>query len=217
VEPISASPKSRDGRAPALTLDWQTVLVRERPSLSVLKRARCEQTPNRSCRVWLCSFQIAALVSCSLKQPEVLSAYGSLTDIGSDRRRPRPHDGIDYGAKYGTEVIASHDGVVSWTWDEGITGGMTLTIKSNHTKVWTSYSHLGRIDVAEKQFVKRGAVLGVTGPSLKASPRRQHVHWSVCLDEACHTTINPTSLKLSCFKHGTFYAPDVLTYPLHCP
>lgn len=96
------------------------------------------------------------------------------------RRHPilgyvRMHDGIDYGAPFGSPIYAVADGTVSYA---GWRGGYGNFVMLNHGGGVTSgYGHMSRLAVSPGQGVQRGQVIGYVGSSgLSTGP---HVHFEV--------------------------------------
>ncbi|MDE2562921.1 MAG: M23 family metallopeptidase [Sphingomonadales bacterium] len=96
------------------------------------------------------------------------------------RRHPilgyvRMHDGIDYGAPFGSAIYAVADGVVM---SAGWRGGYGNFVMINHGGGITSgYGHMSRLAVSPGQGVQRGQVIGYVGSTgLSTGP---HVHFEV--------------------------------------
>jgi len=88
------------------------------------------------------------------------------------------HKGYDIANRKGTPIIATADGVVSYTGPKGLLGKMVM-IDHGHGMV-TRFGHLYKIVVKRGQSVKRGdtiALMGNTGRS--TGP---HVHYEVHLN-----------------------------------
>ncbi|GAB4333517.1 MAG: M23 family metallopeptidase [Calditrichia bacterium] len=105
---------------------------------------------------------------------------GYLTDRFGKRKHPilkrvLPHHGIDIGAKRGTPIFATADGVVTFT---GQNGGYGLFVVIDHRYGYvTKYGHLQKIYVRKGQYVKRGDKIGEVGNTgLSTAP---HLHYEV--------------------------------------
>jgi murein DD-endopeptidase MepM/ murein hydrolase activator NlpD len=88
------------------------------------------------------------------------------------------HKGYDIANRKGTPIIATADGVVSYTGPKGLLGNMVM-IDHGHGMV-TRFGHLYKIVVKRGQTIKRGdtiALMGNTGRS--TGP---HVHYEVHLN-----------------------------------
>jgi murein DD-endopeptidase MepM/ murein hydrolase activator NlpD len=86
------------------------------------------------------------------------------------------HQAIDIAAPYGTTVLASDGGVVTWAGWRNNGGGLVVQIDHGNG-IQTVYNHLGSISVGPGQAVSKGqgiAAVGCTG--LCTGP---HVHFEV--------------------------------------
>lgn len=87
----------------------------------------------------------------------------------------RFHDGIDFGAAWGSPVFAAADGVVTGA---GWSGGYGRQVRLVHPDgVMTSYSHLSRILAAPGSRVQRGQLIGLVGSS--GFSTGAHLHFEV--------------------------------------
>jgi len=90
-------------------------------------------------------------------------------------RKQEFHDGLDIAAPYGTEIVASADGTVTFT---GYKSGYGRTVTINHGYGFeTSYCHLSAILVKTGQQVKKGQVIGKVGSSGRSTG--PHLHYIV--------------------------------------
>ena len=90
----------------------------------------------------------------------------------------RFHSGVDFGASWGSPVVAAADGaVIAAEWN----GGYGRQVRLAHSSgLSTSYSHLSRISAAPGTFVRRGQVIGYVGSTgLSTGP---HLHYEVHRD-----------------------------------
>jgi murein DD-endopeptidase MepM/ murein hydrolase activator NlpD len=108
----------------------------------------------------------------------VTSSYGM-------RRHPilgftRMHQGVDFGAREGTPVLAAEDGVVT---QASLAGGYGNVIRIRHAAGWaTGYAHLSGYapGIAPGAHVTRGEVIGFVGHTgLATGP---HLHFEVSLN-----------------------------------
>lgn len=92
--------------------------------------------------------------------------------------RPRPHQGLDIVAPYGTAFVASARGRVRSVGNEGEFG---LAIEIDHGYgVATRYAHASRALVRPGQLVERGDTIGRVGKSgLAVGP---HLHYEVLVN-----------------------------------
>ena len=87
----------------------------------------------------------------------------------------RLHKGIDFGARWGSPVVAAADGQVSAA---GWAGGYGRQVQIAHGGgIGTSYSHLSSIVAQPGSFVHQGQLIGYVGSSgLSTGP---HLHYEV--------------------------------------
>lgn len=87
----------------------------------------------------------------------------------------RGHEGIDIDGKYGDEVMAAAEGVVT---QAGTQGGYGKTVIIHHRNgLVTLYAHLSRLLVRAGDRVERGEVIGNVGHSGNATGT--HLHFEV--------------------------------------
>ena len=78
----------------------------------------------------------------------------------------RPHYGIDLGAKYGTDVLAAHDGVVTAAYEDTQWGnGKHVSLETEDGLHGSAYLHLSVISVSKGTKVKTGDKIGQVGNS----------------------------------------------------
>ena len=118
--------------------------------------------------------------------------YRGLTSKFGYRKHPitkkrHLHGGIDYRSKTGDEVIATADGVVSYSaYSKGSGFGNLVTVKhANGFK--TRYSHLSQRSVKVGQVVSKGDKLGEVGSTGRSSG--PHLHYEVWF---LHHQLNPS-------------------------
>ncbi len=105
---------------------------------------------------------------------------GHITSDFGSRRDPfmnsyKFHSGIDIAHWPGTPVIATADGVVSFT---GWLGGYGRVVKITHKYGFTTvYGHLMSVYVSEGTYVRKGQVIGNIGMSGRATG--YHLHYEV--------------------------------------
>lgn len=90
----------------------------------------------------------------------------------------RMHKGIDFGASWGTPIVAAADGQVIRA---GWAGGYGRQVRIAHSGgLVTSYSHMSRIVAPDGGVVRRGELIGYVGSSgLSTGP---HLHYEVLKD-----------------------------------
>jgi murein DD-endopeptidase MepM/ murein hydrolase activator NlpD len=105
-------------------------------------------------------------------------------------RFARFHRGIDFGARYGTPIVAASDGRVTGA---GWAGGYGQQVRIAHAgAISTSYSHMSRIVAAPGSLVRQGQLIGYVGSSgLSTGP---HLHYEVRRNGAA---VNPLGVKFA--------------------
>ena len=100
---------------------------------------------------------------------------GVLTSHYGKRGR-KNHDGIDIGARRGTEIRAAASGIVKFSgW--GPTGYGLMVIIKHHNKLTTVYAHNSKNFAKKGQRVRRGEVIALVGKTGRATGN--HVHFEV--------------------------------------
>ncbi|WP_300973357.1 M23 family metallopeptidase [Sphingomonas sp. LHG3406-1] len=104
-------------------------------------------------------------------------------------RFSRMHNGVDFGAGWGSPIVAAEDGQVVRA---GWAGGYGRQVRIAHGGgLVTSYSHMSRIVAPEGGMVRRGELIGYVGSSgLSTGP---HLHYEVLRDGA---PVNPLGVTL---------------------
>ena len=102
----------------------------------------------------------------------------------------RMHKGIDFGAAWGSPIVAAADGQVAAA---GWAGGYGRQVRIAHAGgIATSYSHMSSMVVAPGSLVRQGQLIGYVGSSgLSTGP---HLHYEV------HRTaqaVNPLSVRFA--------------------
>ncbi len=105
-------------------------------------------------------------------------------------RFKRFHSGLDFGASFGSPIVATADGEVVRA---GWAGGYGRQVRIVHSGgVQTSYSHMSGFTVAPGSYVRRGEVIGYVGSSgLSTGP---HLHYEVI---AGGHAVNPMGVRLT--------------------
>ena len=109
-----------------------------------------------------------------------ISAY--FRDSGYKARFGVGHNAVDVPTAQGTPIRAPKDGYVYKVKDNGL--GYSYIILSHKDQFTTVYGHVSEILVAEKDFVKEGTVIGLTGgaPGTKGAGHMTtgaHLHFEV--------------------------------------
>jgi len=88
----------------------------------------------------------------------------------------RMHDGIDFGAKLGTPIYATADGVIAFT--KTNYSGYGKQIEIDHGYGYrTKYAHMHKFNVKRGQKVKRGDCIGFVGNT--GTSTSAHLHYEV--------------------------------------
>jgi murein DD-endopeptidase MepM/ murein hydrolase activator NlpD len=115
----------------------------------------------------------------------------------------RMHKGIDFGAHYGTPIVAAADGTVERA---GWAGGYGEQVRLAHAGgIETSYSHMSRMVVASGTTIRQGQLIGYSGNSgLSTGP---HLHYEVMRGGQA---INPMSVRF--IAHATLDGPSLTAF-----
>ena len=120
---------------------------------------------------------------------------GRITSGFGYRRHPilrfaRMHRGVDFGAGWGSPIVAAADGQVS---SAGWAGGYGRQVRIAHAGgVATSYSHMSSIVASPGSYVRQGQLIGYVGSSgLSTGP---HLHYEV---HRGGQAVNPLSVRFA--------------------
>lgn len=122
--------------------------------------------------------------------PTIWPVKGWLTAGFGQRHSPftgqrQMHEGVDISNTVGTPVIASADGIVTFT---GPLGGFGNVVSIDHGhKISTFYAHLQEHKVSQGQRVRRGDVIGRVGTSGRVTG--PHLHYEIQINEV---PVDPT-------------------------
>ena len=107
----------------------------------------------------------------------ITSGYGVRHDPFTGEKKQ--HNGLDFFAKNGTQVIATADGVVEMARDVYSPNQALgkLVIINHGSGIKTRYGHLGSIKVKKGQRVKRHQVIGTIGNTGRSTG--PHLHYEV--------------------------------------
>ena len=112
--------------------------------------------------------------------PSIYPVKGTISSKFGYRKSPfgrstEFHDGLDIAAPYGTEVVATADGVVTFA---GYKSGYGRTVTISHGYGYeTSYCHNSSILVKTGQQVKKGQVIAKVGSTGRSTG--PHLHYMV--------------------------------------
>jgi murein DD-endopeptidase MepM/ murein hydrolase activator NlpD len=136
-----------------------------------------------------------------LSQPSgglMMPVAGHVTSTFGLRRHPilgytRMHAGVDFGAAWGSPIVAVASGVVTYA---GWHGGHGNYVKLEHGGgLGTGYGHMSRIAVAPGTHVSAGQVIGYVGSSgLSTGP---HLHYEVYQGGR---TVNPLGVSFAAVR-----------------
>ena len=109
------------------------------------------------------------------------------------------HEGLDIAAPFGSPIMATADGIISFVRPLGSFGNVVF-INHGHG-LTTFYAHTSSFRVKEGQSVKRGQIIAYVGSTGRSTG--PHVHYEV---QANGTTVNP--LKYIIDPSGVKYANE---------
>ena len=145
------------------------------------------------CAQWInaASVDRPATVESGLSWP----VSGRITSYFGYRRHPilrftRFHGGVDFGASWGSPIVAAADGQVTGA---GWAGGYGRQVRIAHGGgLTTSYSHMSSIVAEPGSFVRAGQLIGYVGSSgLSTGP---HLHYEVLRNGE---RVNPLSVRFA--------------------
>jgi len=102
----------------------------------------------------------------------------------------RMHQGVDFGARWGSPIYAVTDGIVAYA---GWHGGHGNYVRLNHSGgLGTGYGHMSRIAAYPGEQVRQGQVIGYVGSTgLSTGP---HLHYEVYRNGV---TVNPLGVRFT--------------------
>ena len=130
--------------------------------------------------------------------------FGSVRIMNGQARNP--HNGEDIGAPFGTDVLASNDGIVRLTVDH-IFSGRGIYV-DHGLGLYSMYFHLSDVLVKEGDLIKAGQVIGKVGATGRATG--PHLHWGMKVNGA---RVNPYALLELSFPLNPA-APSMLADPV---
>jgi murein DD-endopeptidase MepM/ murein hydrolase activator NlpD len=153
-----------------------------RPSPQDLERIRREQAELKQIyasgsrlRLWRGAFQVPV-------PGEINGPFGTRRLFNGELQSQ--HTGVDFRAQTGDPVQAAASGVVRLAKDLFYSGN--AVILDHGAGLFTSYSHLSRMEVAVGQRIEKGKVVGMAGATGRATG--PHLHWAVKVNSV---NVNP--------------------------
>ncbi|HEV2706026.1 MAG TPA: M23 family metallopeptidase [Pyrinomonadaceae bacterium] len=122
--------------------------------------------------------------------PSIWPVEGELTDNFGARRNPfgggssEFHSGLDIATAWGTPVVATGNGRVTFAGSQSGYGNVVYLDHGNG--LTTRYGHLSKIEVSEGQELKRGEAVGRVGSTGRSTG--PHLHYEVRINE---TAVSP--------------------------
>jgi murein DD-endopeptidase MepM/ murein hydrolase activator NlpD len=100
------------------------------------------------------------------------------------------HKGVDFGASYGTPIMAAGDGTVDMA---GWNGAYGKYVRIRHNGTYsTAYAHMSAIgNIHQGQHIRQGEIIGYVGATGRATG--PHLHYEVLVNNA---QVNPLSVRL---------------------
>jgi peptidase M23-like protein len=131
--------------------------------------------------------------------------------FGAARADTGAHEGNDLFARFGTPVVAVHDGTIGRVGTLAIAGNR-LWLTTPHGDAFF-YAHLSAFSPAavDGNRVKAGTVLGYVGNTGDAEPTPPHLHFEIHPDGGAAVDPHPTLVIWQARAH--FPAPDTATRP----
>jgi murein DD-endopeptidase MepM/ murein hydrolase activator NlpD len=110
---------------------------------------------------------------------QITPVQGSVTSKFGEPRKGRSHQGVDIGAQSGTPIKAPITGQVVQAEMSANDCGGTIAISDGN--VQHRFCHCSKINVSVGQYVKQGAVVGLTGGGPRDAGKGRssgpHLHW----------------------------------------
>jgi murein DD-endopeptidase MepM/ murein hydrolase activator NlpD len=164
-----------------------------RPGPQDLERIRREQAELKQIyasgspsRLWRGAFQVPVA-------GEMNGPFGTRRLFNGELQSQ--HTGVDFRAQIGEPIQAAASGVVRLAKDLFYSGN--AVILDHGAGVFTSYSHLSRMEVAVGQRIEKGKVVGMAGATGRATG--PHLHWAVKVNSV---SVNPLTFMQVMEKLG---------------
>lgn len=147
---------------------------------TIKERSRSLKLTTLEMKVWLLKIPNGSPVV----YKGVTSRYGKRRDPISHAKKY--HKGIDLRAKRNTKVYATADGFVEFAGNSYKSGYGKLVIIDNNYGFKTYFAHLNRVLVKNKQFIKKGTLIALSGNTGRSNG--PHLHYEI---RFLQTTLNP--------------------------
>ncbi len=95
----------------------------------------------------------------------------------------RTHNGIDFAAEDGTDVLAAADGTVEAITDSGMMGTSVIILHSGGVRtIYSNLSDIGLVSIGDD--IKGGTIIGKTGSTAAAEVSEPpHLHFEISVNE----------------------------------
>lgn len=152
-----------------------------------------------------------------LPAPHPMWSMGAAGEFGWSRRMrngaPKFHRGVDLALEPGSPIFAGHDGVIDRTGEQagGLGFGQRVYLRGLHGEqlLLTIYAHLSGQNVAIREEVRAGHLLGWSGMSGNITTELPHCHHEVRLGGVGR----PDAVNPAWFYHGDGYAKMGVSRP----
>jgi murein DD-endopeptidase MepM/ murein hydrolase activator NlpD len=116
--------------------------------------------------------------------------------FSASRSQGRVHNAIDIMASLGTPVVAVADGEIAKFFDSE-RGGITIYQYSSDKKRVYYYGHLQKRaeNLSEKDYVRRGTVIGYVGDTGNSGAGNYHLHFSIAILDDPKRIFNGTEIN----------------------
>jgi len=116
--------------------------------------------------------------------------------FSASRSQGRVHNAIDIMASLGTPVVAVADGEIAKFFDSE-RGGITIYQYSSDKKFVYYYGHLQKRaeNILEKDYVRRGTVIGYVGDTGNSGAGNYHLHFSIAILDDPKRIFNGTEIN----------------------
>jgi murein DD-endopeptidase MepM/ murein hydrolase activator NlpD len=148
------------------------------------------------------------------KSPFIIPTEGNIvTDFresyfDTEKDRYLKHTGIDIEGNFGQKVVASGNGVVTYSGFSPI-GGRTLVIKHNE-RIRTTYLNLLQIYATAGSYVRQGEVIACIGALDDPSNQNYHLHFGIIYENRYIDPVDLLGIDYSSISRFIYleYLPD---------